>query len=413
MSALPRPGVVLAIFAVLGARVAHAQPETGERTNINIVPVVGGNSDIGLALGAVGVIERLEAGRPGERVGPDLPPYRWQVAAGAITSFKTGGELRSPFQDVYASLLLPGLAGGALRLEVRPSYTQESALEYHGLGNASERPANDDAARGYSRIHPTLAARARLRLLRNVFLRVGNVLTINAVDVRASSKLAQDRSSGSATVRDALAGPDEHAVYFAEHVLVYDDRDLEASAQRGQHHHLLLRLSPGGTDAFPYRYGQANITLRGYRTAIPRLLTFAARAVIDAQFGDPPFYELARFAEDTYAIGGSKGVRGVPAQRYYGKLKVFGNLEARTRFTRFRLLGKPWELGAVGFLDGGRLWADYTPNPGLDGSGLGLKFGVGGGLRLYQGQTFALRSDAAYSPDARPIGFYFEVGEVF
>jgi hypothetical protein len=35
------------------------------------------------------------------------------------------------------------------------------------------------------------------------------------------------------------------------------------------------------------------------------------------------------------------------------------------------------------------------------------------GLRLLSGDTFAVRADVAWSPDARPVGLYFAAGEVF
>jgi hypothetical protein len=406
----------LLVSFVASAPLAHAQPgsepssDTVARTNFNLVPIVGGNSDVGAAVGAVAVVQRLKAGASGAHVGPDALPYRWRIVSAGIVTFKTAGELRSPYQDAYTLLVFPELARGVLRLELRPSYTQETTQKYHGLGNAS--PGGAGRAHEYGRIHPTLAVRARLRLADNFFLRVGNALTYNIVDVAPRSLLARDREQGSDFVRDALSGPDEHAVDIFEYVLAYDARDSEVSATRGQFHHALVRLSPGGSSDFPYRYAQANLTLRGYHSPL-RHLTLAGRVVLDAQFGDPPFYELARYSEDTFAIGGSKGVRGVPGQRYYGKLKLFGNLEARARLVPFRIFGKPHELGAAAFFDGGRLWAGYERQPELDGTGIGLKYGVGGGLRLHQGRTFVVRADVAYSPDARPVGAYFELGEMF
>jgi outer membrane translocation and assembly module TamA len=104
---------------------------------------------------------------------------------------------------------------------------------------------------------------------------------------------------------------------------------------------------------------------------------------------------------------------GSPAQRYAGKVKAFGTTEVRTDIVSFHALGKPLLFGLVAFVDAGRVWADVTPHPDLDGSGLGLKYGVGGGARLQSGETFVLRGDVAWSPDARPIGGYFAVGQVF
>ena len=57
--------------------------------------------------------------------------------------------------------------------------------------------------------------------------------------------------------------------------------------------------------------------------------------------------------------------------------------------------------------------ADMRLPDELDGSGLGLKYGVGGGVRLQQGKTFVIRVDVAWSPDARPIGAYLTAGHAF
>jgi outer membrane protein assembly factor BamA len=162
----------------------------------------------------------------------------------------------------------------------------------------------------------------------------------------------------------------------------------------------------------PYRYAQATADVRFYIPLwMPRII-LAARAAGDVLYGAPPFYELARF-EDTYAIGGLNGVRGVPAQRYYGKVKALGNVELRTELVSFHALGKPLIFGIVGFLDGGRVWADTRPQPELDGRGIGLKYGVGGGLRLQSGSAFVIRADVAWSPDATPVGGYFAAGQMF
>jgi hemolysin activation/secretion protein len=134
--------------------------------------------------------------------------------------------------------------------------------------------------------------------------------------------------------------------------------------------------------------------------------------VVDALTGQAPFYELPRY-DDTFALGGAKGVRGVPAQRYQGELKVFGNVELRLDAIKFEFLNKSNLLGTAMFIDAGRLWATYDSNPDLDGTGLGLKFGLGFGLRILAGRSFVIRADLAWSPDARPVGGYFVAGHMF
>ena len=106
-------------------------------------------------------------------------------------------------------------------------------------------------------------------------------------------------------------------------------------------------------------------------------------------------------------------MRGVPGQRYYGRLKLFSNLELRARVAAFTVHGQPYLLGTALFTDFGRLWSDTGSHPELDGSGWGLKYGVGGGVRVQKGRTFVIRADVAWSPDARPIGAYLTAGQAF
>ena len=80
----------------------------------------------------------------------------------------------------------------------------------------------------------------------------------------------------------------------------------------------------------------------------------------------------------------------------------------------FQLRSKPFVLSTAAFVDGGRVWANFFRAAAeLDGTGAGLKYGVGGGLRLQEGTTFIIRFDVAWSPDARPVGVYFNAGQIF
>ena len=95
-------------------------------------------------------------------------------------------------------------------------------------------------------------------------------------------------------------------------------------------------------------------------------------------------------------------------------MKLFGNLELRTHLTRFNVWGRHMQLGVATFFDAGRLWwAIDQSRPDLDGTGLGLHWGAGGGLRLQQGRAFLVRADVAWSPDARPVGGYLLADHIF
>jgi hypothetical protein len=115
----------------------------------------------------------------------------------------------------------------------------------------------------------------------------------------------------------SLRSPDRRS-YGVE----YDSRDNETVTHGGMFHELKARVSPQVPGWLPYGYQQLDATFRFYVTPVPRWLSLSWRLVGDVLFGAPPFYELARF-DETPAIGGGKAVRGVPAQRYYGKVKLF------------------------------------------------------------------------------------------
>jgi hypothetical protein len=325
---------------------------------------------------------------------------------------------RVPYEDFYARWVVPDLIAKKLRLEVRPSFTKESALLYYGIGNAAPAPETGPFGQPasdyfqYARVHPTMLVRIRLSVGGGFYLLLGNALTYNRIDVHPGSKLEADEVSTDPRIRRFFGPLGPHFVDLFEYGLAYDTRDDETATHAGMYHQMGVRLSPGGTELFPYRYEQANVTVRFYLTPVERWLTLALRVVGDAQLGNPPFYELARF-DETFAIGGGKGVRGVPAQRYYGKIKLFGNLEARSQLFSFGG-EKKYAIGAAAFVDAGRLWSGWGGDPALDGNdGLGLKYGVGGGLRFQQGSAFVVRGDLAWSPDARPIGGYFSAGQIF
>jgi outer membrane protein assembly factor BamA len=405
---------IVCIVSMLVARMAVAQPKRPAQlktphTEVDLFPVLGGTSDVGFGGGLLGAIAREE---------PGYSPYRWRLAGGSLTMFKPGrhgkrGHLT--YQDYYLKLSMPDLARGAVRLDARLSYTRQAPVHYYGIGNASVRLPRGQFTPGYydyTRVHPTFWLKVRINVGGPFFIRIGNNYTQNLYDIAPDSRLAEDIISPNREVRTLVDHPRDSAVDFFEYALLYDTRDNEVEPSRGQYDKFQLRFSPGGSSHFPYRYAQANLTLRWYTTPIRDHLTVAMRLMGDVLFGHPPLYELSRY-DDTSAIGGSRGVRGIPSGRYSGKIKVLGNIEARVPLAGFRLLGKQLRFGVAGFLDAGRVWADTTRHPELDGTSLGLKYGIGGGLRLQQGHSFVLRLDAAWSPDARPMGLYLTAGEAF
>jgi hypothetical protein len=181
-----------------------------------------------------------------------------------------------------------------------------------------------------------------------------------------------------------------------------------------------VRGAPGPLTGNDLSHGGLTVHLRGYLELVPGWLVLAGRVLLDAVFGRPPLDQLSRSGgfPEVWMLGGADGVRGLPEGRYQGRIRLAGNLEARARVTGFGFWSQRFELGLVAFADAGRVWADWTPRPELDGTGLGLHPAFGGGLRVKWGETVMIRLDAAWAPGpggtaADPVGIYFDLGHVF
>jgi outer membrane protein assembly factor BamA len=378
----------------------------GRRVEMGVVPLVGGDTDVGVGVGLLSTV----AG-----VAPKVEPYRWAVESAGFISFKrANGSFLIPYQDYSVQWTAPQLLQKRLRIEIRPSYTRETLQRFYGLGNASPAPAQEDLRRDFfGRTHPTLWVRLRYKIWGNVHAGVGSSYTHNWLVIHPESTLAQQMTKGTLIERSILGRPSRHGVLLLEGLFLYDSRDNETVSKAGQLHQIRMRLSPAmAGETMPYSYQQINLSSHFYYSMIPNRMVMAIRLVSDLQFGRPPFYELARY-DDTFALGGQNGVRGVPGQRYYGKIKIFANFETRVQLVQFALWKKAMRLGAVLFFDAGRAFTEWNRHPQFDGSGWGLKYGTGGGLRLQQGKTFVVRADMAWSPDARPLGAYVGAGQMF
>ena len=392
----------------------HNDPKSGKlppvegANEFTLVPGIGGSTDVGVGGGFFATWTRTEAG---------VAPYLWNIEAAWVTTLKfENGNVLVPLNDGYAKLTINRFLGAPLRFDLRPSFTDELVLYYYGMGNAAGATAPAGQSNQYftyGRVHPSvfldLASRIRDHLAGTLMLRY----TASELDIPQGTKLASDIQNASPEVRK-LIGPTQglQSVALLGYGLQFDTRDNEVSPHSGTWDDASASVSPGGAVGdFPFRYMEFSGALRAY-VPIGRRVTLAMRVAGDVLLGNPPFAELTRWG-DNYGIGGQNTVRGVPAQRYYGKVKVLGNFEVRGRLFDFRLLGKTLTLGSAAFADAGRVWADTTPQPELDGTGWGIKYGLGGGLRLLSGSAFALRADVAWSPDASPVSVYVCAGEIF
>lgn len=164
-----------ALLAVATTLAAEPTPgegaPVGRKTEVNIVPLVGGDSDVGIGVGQFSSLARLE---------PGFDPYRWRIESAAFITFRRNDGSRStielPRQDYFVGAIIPEIGPGRrYRLEVRPSYTRETTLKYFGLGNASSPPSADASRRvgQYQRTHPTLLVSLRRDLSKRFAAQAG------------------------------------------------------------------------------------------------------------------------------------------------------------------------------------------------------------------------------------------------
>ncbi len=376
-------------------------------------PLIGGSSDTGVELGAVGTLSKL---------GHGVRPYEWNMDLLATVSVKpapTGGEELTQ-QSYLWQIDVPGLRGGTLRLNPSVSYVSTINQGYFSLGNASTatRPAAVSGTPGryfeYEDRSALVRELTRVHLYRAFDLMIGTAVRFENPSAYAGSLLASDAAAG------RVRGLQQLGLPMLSGGIIYDTRDNEYFPRQGSFHQVGVR----GVQAIPFdsdvRYMAFGAIFATYQP-IGGPFVLAARGLVDAEFGNVPFYDLFNgepFNQDQI-IGGSAGIRGVPEGRYLGKLKALGNIELRALLVSFHILGQIFELGGDLLFDTGRTWINYTFSAPEDGKGIGLKWGAGGGMYLRWGQAGVFRIEAAYSPDAVsenpsfPIGLYVEDGVMF
>jgi Omp85 superfamily domain len=379
-------------------------------------PLLGGNSDIGFELGAVATLTRFEDG---------VIPYLWNmdfVLSASIKNGPDGGEITQ--QSYLWNWDVPALLHGRLRLNPLVAYERTINEGYFGLGNASaaETPARASGVPGryFQFIYTEARARelARIKIGGPWDLMVGPNFRVVEPGVYPGSKLAADASGaeGGAAVEGVRPlGIVSFAVGF-----VFDSRDNEIFPRRGQFHQASVRYVEGFPLGSGIRYEQASAIFAWF-VPIGHDSVFALRGVLDFKIGQVPFYDL--FTAGPFIAspmpGGAEGVRGVPIGRYLGPIKGIANAELRTLVAPLHFLGGSFRFGGSAFADAGRVWSDYSFSSPLDGTGTGLKYGVGMGAYLLWGQAAIFRMDVSYSPDAMadnprfPLGIYVEDGTMF
>jgi outer membrane protein assembly factor BamA len=234
------------------------------------------------------------------------------------------------------------------------------------------------------------------------------------------SRLAIDAATRLDDGRPLIRGLQPLGIATLNAGIIYDSRDDEIFPRRGSFHTAAWRIAGATPTSSGVYWAGINVVVQRYVT-LPQRFVFAGRVFIDAMAGHPPFYDLSQGGafDPNDLPGGAQGIRGVPNGRYSGLLKVVANAELRRLHGGFHLFGSKFQIGTTVFVDTGRVWNDYTFSDVRDGTGLGLKYGVGGGPFLLWDTAALFRIDVAYSPDASaanpgfPVGIYVQGGMMF
>ena len=227
-------------------------------------------------------------------------------------------------------------------------------------------------------VHP-----AALDLVGDLFVELGAAYTENWFELDPRSTLAADMNAGAPAVRELLGTATSHgraARRERSDPTRATPRSRPSRASTTSSRSATARRS--ATTCRTSRSGQRHVSLLPCRSPRRRprdpgggRLAVRRRAVLRA--GALRGYVRVRRRH---------GVRGIPGQRYYGRIKLFSNVEPRFAPARLHRVPQVVRPGRPLFTDFGRLWTDFGSHPELDGSGLGLKYGVGGGCAFSRGR---------------------------
>ena len=379
-------------------------------------PVIGGSTDIGVQLGVAATITHQ---------GDRFQPYWWKVDGLVSISVKGGPRGTEVVQQSHDMRFdIPGGGSGKIRLMPGVFYDKTINSSYFGLGNNSPLVSdrNGQVGERYQFRHEELSTRlnARSPLGGPFSTMYGWQLRYLRPRAYADSKLAIDAATRRDDGTPLIRGLEPLGIATVNQGFLYDTRDDEVFTRKGEYHLAALRLSGAlPTDSHVYWAG-LNIIVRKY-VPLPGSFVLAGRIIVDLMAGNVPFYDLSQggaFDPDDLP-GGAESVRGIPNGRYSGLVKAIGNIELRRIHGAVRAFGSRFQIGTNEFFDTGRVWTNYTFDDPRDGTGIGLKYGVGAGAFVIWDTAALFRIDVAYSPDASaanpgfPVGIYVQDGMIF
>ena len=215
--------------------------------------------------------------------------------------------------------------------------------------------------------------------------------------------------------------------------VVYDTRDFKNNPMKGIWTEVVLEGAPkflGAESSFM----KLSITHRQYFTIVPKNLSLAYRVNYQTTVaGNAPYYFQTQVLTSelrgamSEGLGGGSTLRGVLRNRVVGDGYFLGNIEARWKFVRFKMIKNYFYLGLNGFVDFGRVTnkidvpvTAFMENLDTDdyfkADAEKMHYSYGAGLRVVMNETFIVKLDTGFANDERDgenIGMYIGLNYLF
>ena len=196
--------------------------------------------------------------------------------------------------------------------------------------------------------------------------------------------------------------------------IVYDSRDNRPNPMKGAWTEAVLEGAPkflGSESSFV----KLSLIHREYFTLVPKKLSLVYRLAYQTTLaGTTPFYYQSQVITSVLTgalsegLGGAKTLRGILRNRVVGDGFMYGNIEMRWKFVRFKFINNNFYLGLNGFTDFGKVTKKIdlpsgsyqTLNPDYFKAGAEkFHYSYGGGLRIVMNENFVIAADYGMTPN--------------
>lgn len=377
--------VFILVFTLSTIAQPNSRVDTSPKDSVKIgfLPALGYSSDIGLVGGGVFSRYHYQEG---------LHPFRNQLSGSAIATTKGLFSLSLQYEQVET-------LGRDIRSRSSLSLGRIREATYFGFGNDSsfDKVLWED---GYY-FYETYFGLVELYARRPVYKSGSGDGRLDLVFV--SSLSMESPQLGSDTNQLSQEQPkfvDGLWIWESGTGLVWENRDNEFAATRGNFARFEVRVAPG----FVMDNSSWQIQFQASQYATQKIWLFPVTAAVKLGWhqagGETPFWRLPQ-------AGGEFSLRGFAEGRFIGDASLYYTAELRTWLIQYPELG--FRLGGQVFTDGGRVFNhDEITREFFNNHK--RTFGLGGAMSIFT-NDFIVRGDLGFSDEL--ARFYLGIGYTF